>query len=371
VKVLTVFPDVPAFEGGAAGRCAIGFLEGLRAHSVDYRALAARRAGSVNGAPPLDLNIELVEAERPRTWRHRLDILTRPCGGLSRGSFGSRVRQLATDADILHLDQIDAAWCSADVDVPAVVNIHYLVRQDRPVRGDSLPRLVIRRLGELAAMRRHVFFAANSPLVAGEIRRAAPGASVVVSPLSVDPSHYRRAPLDGEPTVAFIGTGWWPATARALTRLVKDVWPLIARRVPQARLRIAGRGTDQLGLQGPRVDVLGAIPSSSDFLQDASVLLFPLERGSGMKVKVLEALASGVPVVTTPLGAEGFDADDGGVVVDGPRSTVELADAAVRLLNDPDERRERGASAHRLFSSRYTPELAVEPIVDLYERILS
>lgn len=371
MKLLTVLPDVPAFEGGAAGRCAVGLLQGLREQGIDYRAVAALRPASVNGMPPADLDVELVEAERARTWRDRLDMVVRPCGALSRGSFGSRVRELAADVDLLHLDQVDAAWCSADVRLPAVVNVHYLARQDRPVRGSSLPWLVIRRLGEFAAMRRHVFFAANSPLVAAEIRRMAPGASVAVSPLSVDPAHYRRAPLDGEPTVAFIGTASWPPTAGALIRLVRDVWPLVARQVPKARLRIAGRGTDQLGLEGSRVEILGTIPSAADFLQEASMLLFPLERGSGMKVKVLEALASGVPVITTPMGAEGIDADDGVVVVDGPGSTKELAEATVRLLNDAAERRERGASAHRLFSSRYTPQRAVEPLVSLYERVLS
>jgi glycosyltransferase involved in cell wall biosynthesis len=298
-------------------------------------------------------------------------MVMRPCGALSRGSFGSRVRELAASADLLHLDQIDAAWCNADLSLPAVVNIHYLVRQDRAIRGGSLPWFVVRHLGELAAMRRHVFFAANSPLVAAEIRRMAPGASVVVSALSLDPSHYRRASLDGEPMVAFIGTASWPPTAAALTRLVKEVWPLVARQVPDARLRVAGRGTDRLGLAGPRVEILGTVPSAADFLREASLLLFPLERGSGMKVKVLEALASGIPVITTPMGAEGVDRDDGVVVVDDSDSTEALANAAVRLLNDAAERRERGASAHRLFSSRYTPQQAVEPLISLYERILS
>jgi glycosyltransferase involved in cell wall biosynthesis len=369
-NVLTVLPDLPALEGGAAGRCAVGFLLGLKAYDVAYRALAARRPGSVAGQPPPELGVEVAEADRSNRWRHRLETLTRPCGELSRGSFGARVRELAATADLIHLDQVDAAWCSVGVPVPAVVNIHYLVRQDRHINASrNLPALLVRRLGELAAVRRHVYLSANSPVVADALRRTTPRAEVVVSPLSLDPSHYRRAPLDGSPTVAFIGTGFWPPTTSALRRLVERVWPRVLREVPQATLRVAGRGTDRLGLAGAQVEVLGAVPSAVEFLQGASLLAFPLERGSGMKVKVLEAIACGVPVVTTPSGAEGLQPDDG-VVVETSGSDERLAAAMVELLRDDAARRQRGDAAHRLFMSRYTPEQAVAPLVALYERIL-
>lgn len=347
----------------------MGLLLGLKAHGVSYTALAARRASSVSGRPPSELGVEVVDVVRSTPWRHRLETVIRPCGELSLGPFGARVRELAASADVLHLDQIDASWCSANISTPAVMNIHYLVRQDREIGvRRNLPSLVVRLLGELAAARRHVYLSANSPLVADELRRMAPRAEVVVSPLSLDPSHYRPAHLDGEPTVSFIGTAGWPPTAASLHRLVSRIWPRVVREVPNAVLRIAGRGTERLGLAGPRVEVLGAIPSAAEFLQDASVLAFPLERGSGMKVKVLEAIACGVPVVTTPLGAEGLAAD-AGVVVETPDSDERLAAATVELLRDPAARRERGRAARELFLSRYTPEPAVAPLVELYERI--
>ncbi len=85
-----------------------------------------------------------------------------------------------------------------------------------------------------------------------------------------------------------------------------------------------------------------------------------------MKVKVLEAIASGVPVVTTPAGAEGIEADEGLVVETDHRR---LANAAIELLRDPVARRERGAAGRAAFDRRYTPKPAREPLVDLYRRI--
>lgn len=86
-----------------------------------------------------------------------------------------------------------------------------------------------------------------------------------------------------------------------------------------------------------------------------------------MKVKVLEALACGVPVVTTPEGAEGIAPNDGVIVEvdDGA-----LADAAAELLRDTAARKERGAAALRAFQTHYAPEIATRPLVDLYRRML-
>jgi glycosyltransferase involved in cell wall biosynthesis len=167
-------------------------------------------------------------------------------------------------------------------------------------------------------------------MVADELRRLAPHAHVVAAPLTVDPLQYVRATLAGPPTVGFIGTGTWPPAAAAAKRLVFRVWPHVRRNYPEARLLIAGRGTDALGLpEGDGVEVMGAVPTASAFFGQLSLLLYPVERGSGMKVKVLEALASGVPVVTTESGVEGIEAD-GGIVIES--DDKELADAAVAIL---------------------------------------
>ena len=138
--------------------------------------------------------------------------------------------------------------------------------------------------------------------------------------------------------------------------------------MPDARVIVAGRGTSSVeGLDTvPGVEVRGEVSSAADFLRELSVLVYPVERGSGMKVKVLEAIASGVPVVTTPVGAEGIEADEGVVVETDDRR---LATATIELLRDPVARRERGAAGRAAFHRRYTPKPATEPLVNLYRRM--
>jgi glycosyltransferase involved in cell wall biosynthesis len=371
MKALVVLTQPPLLEGGAPGRCAVGLLRGLRLHGVDVVALAARQHFAVGGKPPGDLPVRVVPVEpEPPGWRARASRVRRPRGELGRGRFAALVREEAAGADLVHLEETETAWCDEGISVPSLVHVHYLIRRDRPLlppwRREG--RFVLETaLAERAAIRRHRHLVASSPLIADELRRRAPNADVVVAPLSLEPSHYPPAPLDGPPTAGLIGTAHWPATGRAAERLAAAVWPRVRRRVAEGRLVVAGRGMDALRLpSAPDLEVVGEVGSSPAFLAGLSLLLFPLERGSGMKVKVLEAIASGVPVVTTPAGAEGIDAGDGVVVA---TSDDELAEAAARILADTGERRQRGDAAREGFLRRYAPEPATLPLVELYRRM--
>jgi glycosyltransferase involved in cell wall biosynthesis len=360
MRVLVVLTQPPLSEGGAPGRVAIGLLRGLMAHGIEVRALAARQHFAVTGEVPSGLPLEVVEVDPPRPgFRHQLDRLRRPRGEL-RGPFAALVREAAREVDVVHLEETETAWCDEGVSTPSLVHMHYLVRRDRPLGWPWQKRfreVGEVRLGERAAIRRHRYLVASSPVIAQELRAAAPRAEVVHAPLSLDPSLYLPAPLDGPSTAGLIGTASWPPNAEAIERLTQRVWPLVQERVPEAKLVVAGHGTEALGFSGP-------VESGRDFLRRLSVLIFPLERGSGMKVKVLEAMASGVPVVTTPAGAEGIPK---GIRVE--TGDEQLATAAAELLGDPDLRRRSGAAARDAFERLYTPQVATQPLVELYERM--
>ncbi len=370
MRVLLVLTQPPLPEGGAPGKTAIGLLRGLGEHGVEVTAIAARRHFTVAGDVPADLPVEVVDVEPPGRWHARLQRVRRPVGELAVEPFAGLVRQAARDADVVHLEETETAWCDDGVTTPSLVHVHYLARRDRnlgaPWRKQFREVLDSAR-AERAAVRRHRYLVASSPLVADELRAMAPEAEVVVAPLSLDPALYRPAPLDGPPTAGLIGTAQWAPTAAAMRSALEDVWPRLRGQVPGARLVLAGRGTDRLGLSpGPDVELAGEVESARDLFHRLSLLLFPLERGSGMKVKVLEALASGVPVVTTPAGAEGIAPCDGVVVCTEPDA---LAAAAAELLTDEQARRERGAAARGEFERRFAPGPATEPLVELYARM--
>jgi glycosyltransferase involved in cell wall biosynthesis len=371
VKALLVLTQPPLVEGGAPGKCAVGLIRGLLAHGLDVHALAARQHFAAEGEVPADLPVEIVDVPpEPVTWRRHIRRWQRPRGELGRGPLAERVRDLAPGFDVLHLEETEAAWSDHGLAVPSVVHLHYLVRRDREL---GLPwarqfRDVLETdLAERAAIRRHRHLVASSPLIAAELARRAPRATVTLAPLSLDPREYVPAPLDGAPTAGIIGTATWAPTARAMRQLVA-LWPTIRSGAPGARLLVAGRGAQRLGLAtGDGVDVLGEVRSARAFFQGLSLLVYPVQRGSGMKVKVLEAMASGVPVVTTPAGAEGI-APNPGVVVEG--DPVELASAAARILADADERKRRGLEARTAFDAHYAPVVATKPLVTLYRRMV-
>src|SRR5207247_4966699 len=127
----------------------------------------------------------------------RIGTYRRPRSELGRGAFARRVQQAAQDADVLHLEQVETAWCDAGVSTPSVLHLHYLVRRDRsfgPIWSKQFRDVFLWSRAERIAIRRHRYIIASSPLVADAIRAAAPGAAVVLAPPRLDERHYRAAP---------------------------------------------------------------------------------------------------------------------------------------------------------------------------------
>jgi glycosyltransferase involved in cell wall biosynthesis len=299
-------------------------------------------------------------------------MLTRPHEHLGRGPFAERVLAEAAGADIVHLEEVHTAVFARMVEAPSLIHLHYLDRMDRPApppwRKEMAGYVEFRRAEWLAA-RSTRFLAASSPIVADYLRRVSPNADVTRAPLSLDPSLYEPTAHDGPSVAGMIGTAWWPPTRSAIDRLLGTLWPLVRAGAPASSLRLAGRGLADLELGSQAgVEILGEVDEAATFLAGLSVLLYPVSRGSGMKVKVLEALACGVPVVTTPEGAEGIGPHDG-VVVES--SDERLARAAIELLTDRAARRERGAAARRLFEERFSPGPATRPLLAAYDRMLA
>jgi glycosyltransferase involved in cell wall biosynthesis len=371
VKVVMVMPEPPNPEGGAAGRCAAGLLAGLSADErVELSAIAARFPEAAEDWSPCGVPVEVVPVPHQNRLEAWSDLVRRPLGNLSRGEFEKRVRRLAADADVFHLDQVHTAWCGRGSGVPALLHLHYLVELDRPERQPDLPARASRFANAAAqrnAIRRHRFLVANSAIVAAELRRRAPQADVTVVPLVLDPDRYGPACEDTPRVAGFIGSAKWPTTAAATHRLVERVWPLVRREVPDGRLLIAGRDMAELKMNfTDGVEILGRVDSAASFLRSVSLLLFPAVRGSGTKVKVLEALACGLPVVTTAVGAEGIAPNDGVIVVEDDAS---LARAAASILRDDEERKQRSAAALRTFAEYHSPAVAASAFVELYGRI--
>jgi glycosyltransferase involved in cell wall biosynthesis len=371
MRVVVALSQPPLPEGGAPGRCAVALLRGLQSHGVGVHAVAADRRPNAQAklAVPSDLPVDVVRS--PETLS-RADLyrakVARPRGELARGAFDTAYRAAATDADVLHLEETDTGWSAYGTAAPRVLRVHYLAQLDQRMAGlwgkDPLRRAE-ELYAEMRLARAHRWLIASSTEVADALQRMSPQSEVIVAPLSLDPRYYEPAPLNGPPIAGIIGTAMWPPTRSAILRLVNRVWPVVRRSSPAARLRIAGRGVDELRSigSGRGIQVVGPVESASAFLRELSVLIYPVSLGSGMKVKVMEALACGVPVVTTPRGAEGIGAN-AGLLVETRDS--QLAVAVHELLSDPVARAQRGAAGRAHFLRTLAPRPAAEPLVQVY-----
>ncbi|HEY2067186.1 MAG TPA: glycosyltransferase family 4 protein [Gemmatimonadaceae bacterium] len=176
----------------------------------------------------------------------------------------------------------------------------------------------------------------------------APAAPITVVPTGVDvigftpPAAVRRS----NRTVMFLGSMDWPANIDGVEYFCEAVWPLVLAAAPDARFQVVGRKPPEriLRFAGPSVEIAGGVKSVLPHLHAAAVFVVPLRIGGGTRLKIYEAMAAGVPIVSTTVGAEGLDVRDREdiLLADNP---AQFADAVVKLLQQPDLRRSIAANA--------------------------
>lgn len=154
----------------------------------------------------------------------------------------------------------------------------------------------------------------------------------------------------------FVGKMSYGPNITAVTRFVGNVLPRVAKSLPTVKFRIIGSGVGEkvqaLGRENRHVAVEGFVEDLSPCYRSAGIFVAPMYSGSGIQNKILQALAAGCCVVTTPIGAEGLDISSGAfVVADGDE---ELAQAIVRLAGDADARREYGLRGREYVSRAFS-----------------
>jgi glycosyltransferase involved in cell wall biosynthesis len=205
------------------------------------------------------------------------------------------------------------------------------------------------------------------------VMSAAPGTGVGVVPNAVELFDFPFVSREGtaSPTVAFVGTFRFFGNVEAAQWLVRHVMPRVRDDVPSARLVLVGEEPPaDLRAAGAWVSAKGWVPSVSLAVRDAAVMAVPLWTGSGTKLKVLEAMALGLPVVTTPLGLEGIRAQHGTHLFVGA-DAESFAHAVVELLTSPQLRREVGRAARSLVEQDFSWDRAAESLVENYAAAIS
>ena len=156
------------------------------------------------------------------------------------------------------------------------------------------------------------------------------------------------------PVFLFIGLLSYDPNADAVRWFATSVLPLVRERIPGARFRVVGRGVEYVQSVGslPGVELVGGVESLEPELRGADVAVVPLRSGAGTRLKVVEAMANRLPMVTTTIGCEGIDLEDGihAWIRDEPGR---FADACVQAVQDAETRVAVIEAAERRYLDRY------------------
>jgi glycosyltransferase involved in cell wall biosynthesis len=191
------------------------------------------------------------------------------------------------------------------------VDLHYLrERRAAPVTGDreQVWRSRRRKLAELSHVRRTDMTLVVSPVEKRLLDRQCPGADIRVLPNIIEVPPDDPPGRDGRDGLLFIGGFRHAPNIDAVLYFVDEILPRIWRRSPGMIFRIAGSHPpdEVIRLASDRVEVLGYVPDLSPVLQRSLVSVAPLRYGAGVKGKVNQSMAHGVPTVLTPIAAEGM-----------------------------------------------------------------
>lgn len=168
-------------------------------------------------------------------------------------------------------------------------------------------------------------------------------------------------------TVFFIGGLDWLPNQEGLQWFLQNVWPKVYQQNPQWQFHIAGRNMPdwlrQLKAEG--VQVLGEVDSAVEFMARRQIMVVPLLSGSGMRIKIVEGMAVGKPIVATTVGAEGIEYTNG--------KDILIADAAeaftqqvLQLMANPTQANNVGKNARQLIESKYDNGKFAAKLIEFY-----
>jgi glycosyltransferase involved in cell wall biosynthesis len=387
MKLLMICTTCPASFGGASIRSS-GWLRTVAEFGEVGLVTLTRNERERDALAEFESEYAVVRGvAAPRTSIRKIrDVVTATITGmpyLVRSGWERRLRAAVDDVldrwrpDIVQAELLPAApylECARARGVPTVYAAHNV--ESRIVRGprDSRPGRVraarMQRFETQVARRAQVVVAVSGP---EEALFRNLGASVCRVTNAIDPESYRftlPSERSGQ-TLLFVGhLGYGPNVDAAVT-LARRVLPEVRRELPQVRCVIAGAEPSRAvrALAGDCVDVVADPPDLGDLWSRAAVLVCPLRWGAGSRIKILEAAASGVPVVATRFSVEGLEFLESTEFL-AAEEPSELAAAAVMLARDVARADGVAVRARRAVERNHTWSLLKPKIAELYEGLV-
>lgn len=310
-------------------------------------------------------------ASKRKTWLGWLSPLPSAVVAIHAPEMAERVRQVASSWKpdcVVALTFVTAPYALEAHGVPRVLDIDNfmarMLQEAIPMAANPLGRL--RRwlaYRKFLAYERKLYPQFDLCLAVtesdrGQVLQQMPlqPAQVIVVPNGVDTQHNRLEALRPAPdSLIFNGAMTYNANYDAVAYFLTEIFPAIRRQRPQARLRVTGSttGVDLASLPLDRqVELTGYLPDIRPAVAESWACVVPLRLGGGTRLKILEAMSLGTPVISTVKGAEGLDVEDG-VHLLLAESPGEFAQQVLRVLGSAELRQTLSRNAARLVAEKY------------------
>lgn len=199
-----------------------------------------------------------------------------------------------------------------------------------------------------------------------------PAAPIAVIPIAVDTQQLqpiRRRP--GCRNIVTLGTLHYPPNADGIRWFFREVFPLIRQRVPDATLTIIGKNppsdfVDHAISHAEMIRLTGYVPELPPHLEQSALMVVPVRAGGGMRVRILEAFASAMPVVTTTVGLEGIHAEPEQDVLVAD-TAADFAERVIQLLEDPALQEKLSKNGRHLAETKYDWQVVLSAMSPIYE----
>lgn len=205
------------------------------------------------------------------------------------------------------------------------------------------------------------------------MRQTVKGLKVDVVPNGVGDDFTKDVPLHFNKTLLFMGNYAWMQNSEAARILVREVFPLVKKEIPDAKLVIAGQFTEKIAdLSGEDIQIediaVDDIESVQKYYHSCGLLITPLYGPGGTRLKILSAMSSKLPVVTTKVGITGISATHGENVLQG-ETPEDLAALTVEVLKDNELYKKIAENARRFVEKNYFYGAIAEKLDNIYEEV--
>ncbi|MFA6236633.1 MAG: glycosyltransferase family 4 protein [Bacteriovorax sp.] len=378
-KVILITLEAPIPFGGAAARWYYILLNQLISRGHDVSVFSA--VSNENDIEKIKqtfpgVNIKAFAFPKRSKIESKVNTILKPYSYMFSDEMQFEVNErLKEPYDVIHLEQLWTTWLIRGHEHKAFVSVHYLTNIDLEFAqpGSLKERMTIwlMQRTEKKLLSRMIYIKTCSQRIENKIREWLPSHKIKSIPFAIDKALYpffenAERPLKKRITLV-ASMNWYPGKSAAI-RLLNNLWPILSEKNPDCVLTIVGwqaKSVLSSYLNMKNVEILENVPDIQPYFTSSSILLYAPARGSGMKIKILEAMLLGVPVVTTSEGVEGLRLIDGlhAMIAEDDESLIEKAHS---LLNNLDLQRSMRVAGRKIIEEECSPESIMNEIEKCY-----